>query len=51
MDKEKYYIVTEDDAPVIGVMPTVNGKAVILCEQPRGRWTLVIKSSHISAQK
>ena len=34
MDKEKYYIVTEDDAPAIEAIPAVNGKAVILSEQP-----------------
>lgn len=34
MDKEKYYIVTEDDAPAIEAIPSVNSKAAILCEQP-----------------
>ena len=34
MDKEKYYIVTEGDAPAIEAIPSINGKAVILCEQP-----------------
>ena len=34
MDKDIYYIVTEGGAPAIEEIPTVSGKAAIICERP-----------------
>jgi len=34
MDKDIYYIVTEGGASTIEEIPTVSGKAAIICERP-----------------
>jgi hypothetical protein len=34
MDKDIYYIVTEGGAPAVEEIPTVGGKAAIICERP-----------------